>query len=67
MNENKEYLPLNRPIWLVFDLNNGHAPVKRYVWWFDTKTDALKHIKHQKRIEHSAELSKPYLFTLWTP
>ena len=57
-----EYLPTNRPIWLVFDLSNGHAPVKRYVWWFDTRKDALAHIKHQRRHINNAPVSAPVRF-----
>ena len=62
-NKDPEYLP-EKPIWLVFDLCNGHAPVKRYVWWFDTKKDALAHIKFQRKNPTNAWLSEPQL---WRP
>ena len=58
---NSEYFP-KRPIWLVFDLSNGHAPVVRYVWWFDTRKDAREHIAWQKSRKHYAELSEPVKF-----
>ncbi len=61
MESNSEYIPTG-PIWIVFDIANGHKPSKRYNWWFDTKKDALAHIKHQKTIFSAAPLSKPYLF-----
>ena len=56
-----EYFP-RRPIWLVFDLCNGHAPGKRYVWWFDTRKDARDHIAWQRRDKRHAELAGPVKF-----
>ena len=62
-NKGAEYLPTS-PVWFLFDLSNGHAPVKRYVWWFDTKKDALAFLKHHNRSPHASELSEPQL---WQP
>ena len=59
--ENFEYLP-SRPIWLVFDLDNGHGPTKRYVWWFDTRKEAREHIKFQSKNKFAAKLSRPKKF-----
>lgn len=56
-----EYIP-TKPVWLVFDLNNGHAPTKRYVWWFDTRKAALEHIRFQRKNEFAAKLSRPMRF-----
>jgi hypothetical protein len=55
-------IPSGKHIWLVFDLDNGHAPHKNYVWWFTTKTLALEHIEWQKKQKHAANLSKPMKF-----
>ena len=52
-------IPALYPIWLVFDLDNGHAPNKNYVWWFTTRQHARDHIKWQKRKKYSASLSQP--------
>ena len=60
MKNNLEYIPdNNQTIWLLFDLNNGHKPVKRYVWWFDTKKEAVVHKKFQERNDNNAKLSEP--------
>ena len=59
--KNSEYVPA-RLIWLLFDTDNGHAPHKRYTWWFDTKKDALAHKRWQKKQPNSARLSGPYPF-----
>lgn len=56
-----DYFP-RRPIWLVFDQSNGHAPVKRYVWWFDTRQAAREHMKHQRKMKYCAELAGPVKF-----
>ena len=55
-------IPAEGEIWLVFDLDNGHAPHKNYVWWFETKELALEHIKWQKKQKHAASLSEPMKF-----
>jgi hypothetical protein len=56
-----EYIP-TRPIWLVFDLANGHATGRRYVWWFETRRAAESHIYHHKQLKNSVPLSKPKRF-----
>lgn len=55
-------IPTDGEIWLVFDLDNGHAPHKNYVWWFTAKDLALKHIGWQKKQADSARLSEPMKF-----
>lgn len=59
-----EYTPESKNVWLVFDLSNGHKPVKRYVWWFDTREEARKHIRHQKTYPNGADLSNPVKYIL---
>lgn len=54
-----EWLPKGRTFWIVFDMSNGDSGTKRYCWWFDTKKDALIHIKWQ-RDTYGAELSAPH-------
>lgn len=61
---NPEYLPAGTTLWLVFDLTNGHRGAHRYTWWFDTKKDAMEHIKWQRSLEASAPLSKPFRVVL---
>lgn len=59
------YFP-NKPIWLVFDQSNGHKASCRYVWWFDTKKDAIAwsktHLKNQSGF--SSDISEP---VRWKP
>jgi hypothetical protein len=45
-------------IWLVFDLNNGDSS-KRYCWWFNTREEARRHIRWQRKQKYSAKLSSP--------
>jgi len=59
-NPSTEYFPKN-PIWLVFDLANGHKPSRRYVWWFDTKKQAYDWI-NDPAIDLKYEISKPTKF-----
>lgn len=56
-----EYFP-NKPIWLVFDQSNGHKPSRRYVWWFDTKKDAIKWSCFHSQQSNSHPISKPIKF-----
>ena len=56
----EEYLPLpNTPIWLLFDLSNGHKQSLRYVWWFQTRKEAREYKKHVKKNRYTADLSNP--------
>lgn len=55
----KSHIPKRRVAWLVFDLSNGHRGAHRYVWWFDTKRDALEHIRDQRLHRWAADLSDP--------
>ena len=45
--------------WVLIDLSNGHEASRRYLWWFEKKSQAKAHRKHQLAMEHSADLSKP--------
>jgi hypothetical protein len=56
-----DYLPKGRIVWLVFDLDNGHPWSHRYTWWFDSYQAAYEHIKWQKK-QNGANLSKPVKF-----
>lgn len=56
-----EYFP-NKPIWLVFDQSNGHKPSRRYVWWFDTKKDAIEWSDFHSQQSYSYPISKPVKF-----
>lgn len=57
----REYLPTKEEVWLVFDCCNGDKPVKRYVWWFDTRAHARAHMDHYSDAKY-AELKGPYKF-----
>lgn len=57
--EVSEYLPKNKSIWLLFDLANGHRRSRRYLWWFDSRKDAMAHRKEQHAMPHGARLSFP--------
>ncbi len=59
-----EYLP-TKPIWLVFDMANGGASTRRYVWWFDTKKKANEWIEqHLTNNKHAYDVSQP---VRWKP
>ena len=53
-----EYFP-KKPIWLVFDQSNGHKPSRRYVWWFDTKKQAIEWSKEYLNNVNAYDISKP--------
>lgn len=57
-------LPKGKTIWLLFDLNNGDAGSRRYVWWFNTRGMAMAHRRHQHKMEFGAKLSMPVRATL---
>ena len=55
-----EYFPKNKSLWLCFDLSNGHKRSHRYVWWFDSRKDAMAHRRWQKKsLVFAAKLSMP--------
>lgn len=33
--------PKGRDIWVIFDLSNGDPASRCYLWWFETRTEAL--------------------------
>ena len=49
----------NKPIWVMFDLDNGGKEKVRYAWWCDTRSAALDHRKWQMSLPYGASLSKP--------
>lgn len=55
------YIP-DGPVWLVFDLCNGHPGSQQYVWWFRTRKEARDHIKHVSKTPHGVEYSAPQLW-----
>jgi hypothetical protein len=58
--ETRLMIPGYKAIWLVFDLSNGDQEGHSgYVWWFYNRTEALEHIRWQKKQKHGAKLSKP--------
>ena len=57
--EGGEVKPKGKEIWVLFDLSNGDAMSKRYLWWFDTREEAMAHRKWQKRQRYAAVLSLP--------
>lgn len=56
MNEN---LPKAKTVWVLFDVDNGHEPVKHYCWWFNTRQQARNHKKWQLKQKYSAKLIGP--------
>lgn len=65
----KKYLwayPKNKTIYVLFDLNNGNVDSVRYLWWYDTYKEAMKHRKEQKKMKHGADLSMPVKVRLET-
>lgn len=62
MKENKyEYIP-NKSIWLVFDMDNGHSIAQRYVWWFNTKKEAISWSNGHIKNKFSSNISEPKRF-----
>lgn len=61
-----EYIP-KRPIWLVFDLANGHSGSHRYVWWFDTRREAREWSKHHLSMRGAYNISRPIRWFPWLP
>ena len=55
----KEYLPRYKSFWVLFDLANGHKAKGRYLWWFDTRKDAMAHRKFQHKDPSNVRLSMP--------
>ena len=54
-----EYLPSTKTIWLLFDLSNGHMVSRRYLWWFETRREAMDHRREQHKLRNHARLSLP--------
>jgi hypothetical protein len=50
--------------WFVFDLANGHAPCRRYLWFFETRSKAREFKKIHKKIPTHVPYSKPFLFQM---
>lgn len=51
--------PKNKFIYVLFDLSNGDVLTRRYLWWFDTRKQAMEHRKEQKKMKYGADLSMP--------
>ncbi len=43
------YLPKGMEFWIVFDKSNGDYQSNRYLWWFDSKQEALDFLKDCKQ------------------
>lgn len=50
--------------WLLFDLSNGHAETKRYVWVFPDYEHAVQHRREQYKNPNHAALSEPQCWGL---
>lgn len=54
-----------REIWILFDLDNGDGLwpagicARRYYWWFETRTAAMRHRREQRKHPFAARLSAP--------
>ena len=55
-------------IWICFDKDNGHTSdtdemgIGRYLWWFKTREEALRHIREQNSDPNKAQLAGPFLY-----
>jgi hypothetical protein len=58
---NREHwsLPKGKKFWVLFDIVNGGKEARRYLWWFDTKKEAMEHKKWQHAKEYGAKLYGP--------
>lgn len=54
-----ENLPSKKHIWVLFDIDNGHRGAHHYLWWFETKKQAIEHKRHQKAMAYGARLVGP--------
>ncbi len=52
--------PTGDHAWVLFDTGNGHKGLYRYLWWFNTRREALAHRKSQNAVKGNARLSRPY-------
>jgi len=57
------HMPRGKAFWLLFDLDNGHTASRRYCWWFDTRTAAMRHRREQHATAVNARLSMPVRVT----
>lgn len=51
-------------MWILFDVDNGHEPVKHYCWWFNTRSQARKHKLWQQQQKFAATLVGPVQVTI---
>jgi len=63
---NHDNLPRRNPIWLLFDLDNGHRGSHHYVWWFDSRKLAREFKEHHiaSKNPHKTELVGPVRATV---
>jgi len=54
-------MPKKRKFWVLFDMSNAatRSHNRHYLWWFDTKKQAKKHLKQQRDNPNFARLSDP--------
>lgn len=57
-------LPRRNPIWLLFDLDNGHRGSRHYVWWFDSRKEAREYKTWHNEDPQRTELVGPVRATI---
>jgi hypothetical protein len=48
-----------RKMWVLIDLSNSNPGSHNYLWWFETKKQAVEHKRRQRKLKHAARLSAP--------
>ena len=47
-------------LWVLFDVSNGHHPIRNYYWWFTSEGEALEHKEEQEKMPNGADLIGPF-------
>lgn len=53
---------LPHTLWILIDRDNGHEGSRRYLWWFETRQQAIDHRKTQNANPRNARVIGPYRF-----
>jgi len=54
--------PLPEAMWILVDLANGNRGSHNYLWWFDTRKQALDFLSHHNKLYNHAQLAGPFKF-----
>jgi hypothetical protein len=55
----REDVPKGKTFWILFDVDNGHEPIKHYCWWFNTFKQATDFMVWHNKQKFAAKLVGP--------